>query len=227
MRLLSLRVRSFGCVEEARLELGRGLNVLYGPNDLGKSTLAKAIRAALLLPSSHREGDERRPWHRDAIPEVRLTFEAPDEPGSGAAPRTWRVHKAFGGRKAQAELEWSNDGIHFALDQKGPGVETKLRQLLGWGVIESRARGQRGFPTSFLTTVLLGPQAVPGSMLGHSLQEDPTDSGRERLTEALQAWCKDALLRYQFPHEVVYVDDFPRTATGKVQRFKLRELAEA
>jgi benzoate-CoA ligase len=33
------------------------------------------------------------------------------------------------------------------------------------------------------------------------------------------------LQRYQFPHVVEYVDDFPRTATGKIQRFKLREMS--
>jgi benzoate-CoA ligase family protein len=49
-------------------------------------------------------------------------------------------------------------------------------------------------------------------------------SGDDRLTTELQDWCKAALLRYQYPHEVQYVDDLPRTATGKVQRFKLREL---
>jgi acyl-coenzyme A synthetase/AMP-(fatty) acid ligase len=49
-------------------------------------------------------------------------------------------------------------------------------------------------------------------------------TGDEALTGALQTWCKDALLRYQYPHEVAYVDDVPRTATGKVQRFKLRAL---
>jgi benzoate-CoA ligase len=38
----------------------------------------------------------------------------------------------------------------------------------------------------------------------------------------LQEWCKEALLRYQYPHVVEFVDDFPRTATGKIQRFKLR-----
>jgi benzoate-CoA ligase len=46
--------------------------------------------------------------------------------------------------------------------------------------------------------------------------------GDDALTEALQTWCKDKLLRYQYPHEITYVGDFPRTATGKVQRFKLR-----
>lgn len=47
-------------------------------------------------------------------------------------------------------------------------------------------------------------------------------TGDDALTEQLQQWCKDKLLRYQFPHQVEYVEDFPRTATGKIQRFKLR-----
>jgi benzoate-CoA ligase family protein len=46
--------------------------------------------------------------------------------------------------------------------------------------------------------------------------------GDEGLTGELQEWCKDALQRYQFPHLVDYVDDLPRTATGKIQRFRLR-----
>mgnify|MGYP000083981131 FL=1 len=45
----------------------------------------------------------------------------------------------------------------------------------------------------------------------------------EALTQELQAWCKSRLRPYQYPEFVAYVEDFPRTATGKVQRFKLRE----
>jgi benzoate-CoA ligase len=48
-------------------------------------------------------------------------------------------------------------------------------------------------------------------------------TGSDDLVTELQAWCKETLQRYQFPHVVEYVDDFPRTATGKIQRFKLRE----
>ena len=47
---------------------------------------------------------------------------------------------------------------------------------------------------------------------------DPDDE----LVAGLQAWCKEGLQRYQFPHVIDFVDDFPRTATGKIQRFKLR-----
>lgn len=47
--------------------------------------------------------------------------------------------------------------------------------------------------------------------------------GGDGLVEELQNWCKEGLLRYQYPHVVGFVDDFPRTATGKIQRFKLRQ----
>jgi benzoate-CoA ligase len=46
--------------------------------------------------------------------------------------------------------------------------------------------------------------------------------GDDALVAELQEWCKDALLRYQYPHYVEFVEDFPRTATGKTQRYKLR-----
>ena len=55
------------------------------------------------------------------------------------------------------------------------------------------------------------------------LADGASDQGG--LVPELQEWCKSALQRYQFPHVVEYVEDFPRTATGKIQRFKLRETA--
>lgn len=50
----------------------------------------------------------------------------------------------------------------------------------------------------------------------------PVGDADEGLRGDLQQWCKAKLLRYQFPHEVEVVADFPRTSTGKVQRFVLR-----
>ena len=40
MRFRRLDVRAYRAIDQAELEFGPGLNVLYGPNDLGKSTLA-------------------------------------------------------------------------------------------------------------------------------------------------------------------------------------------
>lgn len=45
----------------------------------------------------------------------------------------------------------------------------------------------------------------------------------DELADELRSWCKENLRRYEYPHLIEFVDDFPRTVTGKVQRFKLRE----
>jgi predicted ATP-dependent endonuclease of OLD family len=46
MRLHRLRIVSFAAIGNVDVEFGPGLNVLYGPNDLGKSTVVAAIRWA-------------------------------------------------------------------------------------------------------------------------------------------------------------------------------------
>jgi benzoate-CoA ligase family protein len=51
---------------------------------------------------------------------------------------------------------------------------------------------------------------------------DGVEAGEE-LADDLRLWCKGRLRRYEYPHVVTFVDDFPRTVTGKIQRFKLRE----
>ena len=50
--------------------------------------------------------------------------------------------------------------------------------------------------------------------------------GDETLAGELRAFCKERMRRYEYPHVVEFVDELPRTLTGKVQRFRLRELAE-
>jgi benzoate-CoA ligase len=51
------------------------------------------------------------------------------------------------------------------------------------------------------------------------------EPGDEALADELRGWCKERLRRYEYPHLVQFVDELPRTLTGKVQRFRLREWA--
>jgi acyl-CoA synthetase (AMP-forming)/AMP-acid ligase II len=39
--------------------------------------------------------------------------------------------------------------------------------------------------------------------------------------------CRENLARFKVPRGVTFVDDLPLTASGKIRRFKLRELARA
>src|SRR3954471_18315849 len=105
MRLHRLRVQSFAAIREMDIEFGAGLNVLYGPNDLGKSTLADAIRLALLLPHTSSHIEDYVPWAGGHNPRVELTFETEPQ-------RIWRVKKEFrkGGASVLAE---SKNGVDF------------------------------------------------------------------------------------------------------------------
>ncbi|SDD46906.1 AMP-binding enzyme C-terminal domain-containing protein [Geodermatophilus telluris] len=43
--------------------------------------------------------------------------------------------------------------------------------------------------------------------------------------EDLVAWCRDGLAAFKRPRHIVVFDELPTTATGKLQRFRIRELA--
>ena len=64
MHLRSVLLRDWACHESLVLELRPGLNVVAGPNGVGKSTLCEAILTALTWKSSSKDGKVRllEPW---------------------------------------------------------------------------------------------------------------------------------------------------------------------
>ncbi len=51
---------------------------------------------------------------------------------------------------------------------------------------------------------------------------DPADAD-DALSAALLEHCKSGLARYKYPRWIHFVEELPKTATGKIQRFKLRQ----
>ena len=49
-------------------------------------------------------------------------------------------------------------------------------------------------------------------------------AGQQVSEEALQAFVKTRLAPYKYPRSVAFLAELPKTATGKIQRFKLRDL---
>jgi benzoate-CoA ligase len=47
--------------------------------------------------------------------------------------------------------------------------------------------------------------------------------GQDTTEDALKAFVKDRLAPYKYPRFIEFVSDLPKTATGKIQRFKLRQ----
>jgi benzoate-CoA ligase len=48
--------------------------------------------------------------------------------------------------------------------------------------------------------------------------------GGQATDDELKAFVKDKLAPYKYPRQIAFVPELPKTATGKIQRFKLREL---
>jgi benzoate-CoA ligase len=48
-------------------------------------------------------------------------------------------------------------------------------------------------------------------------------AGGEATADELKAFVKDKLAPYKYPRQIEFVHELPKTATGKIQRFKLRE----
>src|SRR5665647_351108 len=52
-------------------------------------------------------------------------------------------------------------------------------------------------------------------------------AGQKASEEELKAFVKERLAPYKYPRQIVFVAELPKTATGKIQRFKLRDLEAA
>ncbi|HBM48797.1 MAG TPA: GTP-binding protein, partial [Marinobacter sp.] len=120
MKLQSLKVEQLRQFRPpfALEHLQPGLNLIHGPNESGKSTLVRAIRAAFFERYRSQAVDDLRPWGDSAAaPTVELAFEH-----QGAQ---WRLVKSFL-KRTRCDLSvgnetWSEDD-----------AEEKLAELLGY-----------------------------------------------------------------------------------------------
>ncbi|MBD5604639.1 MAG: AAA family ATPase, partial [Candidatus Eremiobacteraeota bacterium] len=86
MRLQQLRIDGFGKLEARTLAFDREFNVVYGPNEAGKSTLGAALLASL-YGVGRNDKDRYRPWS-GARYATALTYELEDG-------RTFEVHREY------------------------------------------------------------------------------------------------------------------------------------
>jgi fatty-acyl-CoA synthase len=66
------------------------------------------------------------------------------------------------------------------------------------------------------------PDARYGEQLLAAVRLQP---GSDVTEDEIRAFCDGKIAHYKVPRYVQFVDEFPMTVTGKVQKFKLREQA--
>jgi len=91
-------------------------------------------------------------------------------------------------------------------------------------------------PTEVESALAEHPAVVEAGVVGAPDQDElvkplafvvlvPGHAPTPALEEELKAFVKSRLAPYKYPRWIVFVPELPKTATGKIQRFKLREIA--
>jgi benzoate-CoA ligase family protein len=144
--------------------------------------------------------------------------------GDSAAAYYWRNHEKT---KATMKGEWLFAGDWYQVDEDGfywyEGRADDMIKVSGLWVSPVEVENTLGDHEAVIEAAAVGV-AVEG--LTHVkafvvLREG--HEGSDDLVEELQEWSKNNLKRYQYPHMVEFVEELPKTVTGKIQRFKLRD----
>ncbi len=69
------------------------------------------------------------------------------------------------------------------------------------------------------------PDAVRGMIIKAFVVLRAGNPSNEAMAEQLQEYVKKSIAPYKYPREIEFVTALPRTETGKLQRFKLRQMA--
>ena len=67
------------------------------------------------------------------------------------------------------------------------------------------------------------PDDFFGEVVAAAVRLKPDTTGASGIEEQLILWCAERLARFKVPKYVRLVSDFPMTASGKIQKYKLRE----
>ncbi len=121
MKIRAIRLREVGrfSAPVALEGLTGGLDVLAGPNELGKSTILKAVNTALFMPhtSKKQEIEELRPYSGGA-PVIELDLDL--------GGRSWRLRKQYLSSRSAELRDLSTGQV-----SRGADAETQLSKLLG------------------------------------------------------------------------------------------------
>ncbi len=144
--------------------------------------------------------------------------------GDSAAAFYWRNHEKT---KSTMKGEWLFAGDWYRMDEDGyywyEGRADDMIKVSGLWVSPVEVESTLMDHDAVIEAAAVGlPVGGLTRIKGYIILREGYE-GTQDLVEELQNWCKERLKRYQYPHIVEFVDELPKTVTGKIQRYKLRE----
>jgi fatty-acyl-CoA synthase len=125
---------------------------------------------------------------------------------------------------------WLHTGDEASIDADGyVRITGRIKDLIIRGgenvapkEIEDRLREHAAVADAYVYGV---PDAFFGEAVAAAVRLKPDATSEEECVtgEELVAWCAGVLAKFKVPKYVRFVSDFPMTASGKIQKYKLRE----
>jgi len=148
--------------------------------------------------------------------------------GESIASCYWNKHEKT---KNTFQGQWFNTGDQYVKDEEG------YFAYAGRGDDMIKAGGIWVSPVEVEATLMLHPAVLECGVVGA-----PDDDGlikpkayvvfkegvtvNEELMNDVKLFVKKTIAPYKFPRWIEQIEELPKTATGKIQRYKLRQIAE-
>ncbi len=145
--------------------------------------------------------------------------------------RGWNVMQGYyNNPEATAEVIDENGFLHSGdlgmVDENGYyHITGRIKEMIIRG-------GENIYPREIENYLFNMPQikgveivGLPSPRYGEQVAAFVTVKADQELTqEQILAFCKDKIAHYKIPKYIFFIDQFPMTASGKIQKYKLREL---
>jgi benzoate-CoA ligase len=146
--------------------------------------------------------------------------------GPSAAVMYWAQREKS---RATFQGEWTKTGDKYSVDERGCYV------YAGRSDDMLKVSGIYVSPFEVEATLMQHPAVLECAVFGKLDADGLTKTkacvvckpGHAVLEAELQAFVKDRLAPYKYPRFIEFLDELPKTATGKIQRFRLRERERA
>lgn len=149
--------------------------------------------------------------------------------GDSIAAGYWNKHeqskKTFFG-------DWTNTRDKFLLDEDGyfwyAGRTDDMLKVSGQAVWPTDVEGILQEHDAVLESGVVGAKDKNGLVrpVAYVVLKD-SDQASDELTRELQQFVKQKTAPHKYPRAIVFVDALPKTATGKIKRYQLRDRAAA
>ena len=124
---------------------------------------------------------------------------------------------------------WTRSGDKYVRDAEGwytyAGRSDDMLKVSGIYVSPFEVEATLMQHDAVLEAAVIGVEDVHG--LTKTKAFVVTKSDRTATEDELKAFVKERLAPHKYPRQIVFLDELPKTATGKIQRYRLRDLERA